>query len=133
MLPLVVVDDVVDALVRAMTAQGISGQVLLLTSPPLMTARDYIGTLSTYMRAQIDARSGSLFRMWAIDAVKEVLKYVVRHPNRRWPSLHDWRCASNRARYDSETTQEVLGWRPIADRETMVRRGIVDAVDWILT
>jgi nucleoside-diphosphate-sugar epimerase/predicted dehydrogenase len=133
MLPLVVVDDVVDALLRAMTAQGVDGQALLLTSPPLMTARDYVGALSTHMRARIDARSSSLIRMWAMDVVKEALKYAVQHPNRHWPSLHDWRCASNSARYDSELTQQVLGWRPIADRETMVHRGIVDAVDWILS
>jgi hypothetical protein len=57
---------------------------------------------------------------------------VVRHPNRRWPSLHDWRCQSHSARYDGRMTEQALGWRPVADRETMVARGIVGAVDWFL-
>jgi hypothetical protein len=63
--------------------------------------------------------------------VKELAKNAVRHPNRRWPSLHDWRCNAQSARYDSRQTQEVLGWRPAADRATLVR-GISDAVAWFL-
>jgi nucleoside-diphosphate-sugar epimerase len=64
--------------------------------------------------------------------IKELAKNAVRHPNRRWPSLHDWRCQSHRARFDSRMTEQALGWRPVSDRETLVKRGVVDAVDWFL-
>lgn len=131
-LPLVLVDDVADALLRAMTVPGIVGETLLLTSPPLMTARDYIDALAAYTRTRIDARPRSAWRNWVADMVKELAKNATRHPNRRWPSLHDWRCRSLRARYDSRLTQQVLSWRPVADRETMVARGIADVVDWYL-
>ena len=132
MLPLVLVDDVADALVRALDVPGIEGQTLLLTSPPLMTAHDYVDALAAYMRTRIEARPRSAWRNWVADMVKELGKNAVRHPNRRWPSLHDWRCYSNSARFDSRMTEQVLGWRPTADRETMVARGIADTVNWFI-
>jgi nucleoside-diphosphate-sugar epimerase len=64
--------------------------------------------------------------------IKEIAKNAVRHPNRRWPSLHDWRCQSHCARYDAGMTEQALGWRPVADRDTMVVRGIADAVKWFM-
>ena len=131
-LPLVLVDDVADALARALDAQGIEGQTLLLTSPPLLTAREYVDAVATYMGAQIDAVRRSALRNWMADMTKELAKNAIRHPNRRWPSLHDWQCQSHLARYDSRMTEQVLGWRPVSDRETMVTRGIRDAVDWFL-
>jgi nucleoside-diphosphate-sugar epimerase/predicted dehydrogenase len=131
-LPLVLVDDVADALVRALDAPGIEGQTLLLTSPPLMTARDYIEAVAKCMGTRIDARPRPAWRYWASDMVKELAKNAVRHPNRRWPSLHDWQCHSNCARFDSRMTEQALGWRPVADRETMAARGIADAVKWYM-
>ena len=131
-LPLVLVDDVADALARALDAPGIVGQTLLLTSDPLMTAREYVEALSQHTGLRIDARRRSPWSYWAAEMLKELAKQAARHPNRRWPSLHDCRCRSHAARYDSRPSQEALGWRPVADRETMVARGIADAVDWFL-
>ncbi len=131
-LPLILVDDVADALVRALDAPGIEGQTLLLTSPPLMNAREYVEAVAGHMATRIDARPRSAWRNWAADMVKELAKIAVRHPNRRWPSLHDWRCLSNCAHFDGRMSEQVLGWRPVADRETMVARGIADAVKWYM-
>jgi nucleoside-diphosphate-sugar epimerase len=131
-LPLVLVDDVAAALALALTATGIDGQTLLLTSTPLLTAREYVAALAACTHSRIDGRTRAAWRNWAADLAKELAKNVARHPNRRWPSLHDWRCRSNRARYDSRATQQVLGWHPVADRETMIARGIADAVTWYL-
>jgi len=131
-LPLVLVDDVADALARALDAPGALGQTLLLTSPPLMSARDYVAALEGYMSARIDARPRAAWRYWAADMTKELAKNAVRHPNRRWPSLHDWRCQAQRAHYDSRMTEQALGWRPVADRATLEARGIADAVKWFL-
>jgi nucleoside-diphosphate-sugar epimerase/predicted dehydrogenase len=131
-LPLVLVDDVADALVRALDAPGIEGQTLLLTSPPLLTAREYVDAVALHMGTRIVARSRAAWRNWAADMIKELAKNAVRHPNRRWPSLHDWQCQSHSARYDGGMTEQALGWRPVADRDTMVARGIADAVDWFL-
>lgn len=129
-LPLVLVDDVADALVKALDAPGIEGQSLLLTSPPMMNAKEYVDAIAVQMGARITARPRSPWRYWLADMVKELVKNAVRHPNRRWPSLHDSRCNAQLARYDGAMTEKVLDWKPVADRQTMLRRGIVAAVDW---
>ena len=131
-LPLVLVDDVADALVRALDAPDLEGQTLLLTSPPLLNAREYVQAVGAQMGTRIDARVRPAWRNWLADMIKELAKNAVRHPNRRWPSLHDWQCQSHAARFDSRMTQQVLGWEPVSDRETMISRGIADAVTWFM-
>ena len=131
-LPLVLVDDVAEALVRTLLVQGIEGQTLLLTSPPLMSAQQYVQTLGQEMATLIDARPRPAWRYFAADLVKELAKNAVRHGNRRWPTLHDWQCQSQKARYNGAMSEQVLGWKPVSDLETLRRRGISDAVDWFL-
>ena len=126
--PLVLVDDVAEALALAHAADGIEGKSLLLTSPPLLTARDYVDELGKAMQTRIDAAPRPAWRNWIAECVKEGAKNAVRHPNRRWPSLHDWQSKSHRSIYDARMTEKALGWTPVHDREAMVRRGIVDAV-----
>jgi nucleoside-diphosphate-sugar epimerase len=128
-LPLVLVDDVADALVKAMTAPGAVGRSFVLTSEPMLTAKEYVAELSARSGAKVKATARSPWRYWAADLVKELAKNLVRHPNRRWPTLHDWRCRTHRAYYDSRETRSVLGWEPVSDRDTMVKRGIHDAVN----
>jgi predicted dehydrogenase/nucleoside-diphosphate-sugar epimerase len=131
-LPLVLVDDVADALVRALEVPGIEGQAFLLTSPPLLTARDYVQALAEHMRTRIDARSHSAWHQWGENLVKELAKHAVRHPNRRWPTLHDERCYSHCARFDASMSEQILDWHPVSDRETMIARGIVEPLQWYL-
>jgi predicted dehydrogenase/nucleoside-diphosphate-sugar epimerase len=127
-LPLVLVDDVAEALALARTADGIEGKALLVSSPPLLTAQDYVGELAKAMGTRIAAAPRPAWRNWVADLVKEGAKNAVRHPNRRWPSLHDWQCRSHRSVYDASATEAALGWTPVRDRDAMVERGIVDAV-----
>jgi nucleoside-diphosphate-sugar epimerase/predicted dehydrogenase len=131
-LPFIVVDDVVDALVRALDAPGIEGQTLLLTSPPLITAREYVEALALHMRTRIQSRQRAAWRYWAADLVKEVAKNLIGHPNRHWPTLHDWQCRSHLSRFDSRDTERVLGWRPVNNRDELIAKGIKNAVEWYL-
>ncbi len=131
-LPLVLVEDVADALVRAMRVPDIEGQAFLLTGPPMMSAREYIRTLAQHMGTRIEAHARPAWRYWLADMIKELAKNAVRHPNRRWPTLHDWRCNAHCARFDATRTEQVLGWRPVADRATLIERGIAAPVEWLL-
>ena len=131
-LPLVLVDDVADALARCLSAPGIDGQTLLVTSPPLLTAREYVAEVGRYMGTEIDARPRSAWRYWLADLVKETAKNLVRHPNRRWPTLHDSKCSSHSARFDGQMTEQALQWHPVAERDTLIRRGVADAVEWFM-
>ncbi len=55
-LPLVLVEDVADALVLALNKAGIAGQTFLLTDEPLLSGRDYVDIVSaesgTKLRAE---------------------------------------------------------------------------------
>ncbi len=128
-LPLVLVDDVADALVKAMDAPDIIGRTLLVTGKPLLSAREYVAEVSARAGVKVEASVRSPWRYWIADLIKETAKNLVRHPNRRRSTLHDWRCRAHRATYDSSDTQRALGWDPVADRETLIMRGIHDAVD----
>jgi predicted dehydrogenase/nucleoside-diphosphate-sugar epimerase len=127
-LPLVLVDDVVDALVKAKDRPGIEGASLLVAGPPLLSAREYVAELVRHGGTATVEESRSAHRFWLADLVKEGAKNLVRHPNRRWPSLHDWRCRSHSSVYDSSETEKALDWHAVADVETLVERGIVDVV-----
>nr|WP_329690918.1 NAD-dependent epimerase/dehydratase family protein [Caldimonas sp.] len=127
-LPLVLVDDVAEALALAMTTPGIEGQTFLLTDEPVLSAREYVAEYSAASRARIDASPTPIWRFFALDVAKEAVKHLIRHPNRRVPSYRDWDCRSHRARYDSSKTRQALGWQPAGSREAIVANGIVAAV-----
>jgi nucleoside-diphosphate-sugar epimerase len=127
-LPLVLVDDVAEALALAVNAPGIEGQTFLLTDEPLLSAREYVAEVSAASTTSISATATPIWRFFVLDVAKEVVKHLVRHPNRRVPSYRDWDCRAHRARYDSAKTRRVLGWAPAGTREAMIKRGIVAAV-----
>jgi predicted dehydrogenase/nucleoside-diphosphate-sugar epimerase len=127
-LPLVLVDDVAEALALAIDAPGIEGQTFLLTDEPLLSAREYVAEVSAASATSISATATPIWRFFLIDVAKEVVKHLVRHPNRRVPSYRDWDCRAHRARYDSAKSRRMLGWAPAGTREAMVTRGIVAAV-----
>lgn len=131
-LPFVLVDDVAEALTKALDRPAIIGKTLLLTSPPLLSARDYVAEVARCMGSTIDARSRSAWRYWLADLVKELAKNAIRHPNRRWPTLHDAQCQTHCAQYDARMTEVDLDWHPVSARDPLVSRGISEAVAWFM-
>jgi nucleoside-diphosphate-sugar epimerase/predicted dehydrogenase len=129
-LPLVLVDDVAEALALALEKPDISGKTMLVTSPPLLTAREYVEEVARAMGSKIDARPRAAWRYWVQDLGKEILKNVIRHPNRRWPTLHDSRCLAHCAQWDGSMTERDLDWHPVSDRSELISRGIDQAVAW---
>lgn len=127
-LPLVLVDDVAEGLALGMDAPGIEGKSFLLTDAPLLTAREYVAEVAAASATRISAPPTPIWRFFVLDVAKEAVKHLIRHRNRRIPSYRDWSCRAHRARYDNSETQRVLGWKPAANREAMVERGIVAAV-----
>lgn len=128
-LPFVLVEDVAAALLIVLDKPGIEGQAFLLTDEPLLNARDYIEAVSTACGTRLRARPTPIWKFYLGDLVKEAVKHLVRHPNRRIPSYRDWNCRSQLARYDSSKTRAALGWQPAGTREALIGRGIVAAVD----
>ena len=127
-LPFVLVEDVADALVLALDAEGIEGQCFLLTDEPLLSAQEYVAAVSATCGTRLRVRPTPIWRFYAEDLLKEAVKHLIRHPNRRMPSYRDWNSRSNRARFDSAKTRERLNWRPAGTREALVARGIAEPV-----
>jgi predicted dehydrogenase/nucleoside-diphosphate-sugar epimerase len=127
-LPLVLVDDVAEGLALGMEVPGIEGRSFLLTDAPLLTAREYVEEVARASATKISAPATPIWRFFALDLAKEAVKHLIRHPNRRAPSYHDWSCRAHRARYDNAETRRVLGWQPAGSRETLIQAGVVAAV-----
>jgi nucleoside-diphosphate-sugar epimerase/predicted dehydrogenase len=127
-LPLVLVDDVAQALLLAHDAPAIEGKTFLLTDEPLLTAREYVQAVSEHLGTRMRATATPIWRFALMDAAKELVKHAIGHPNRKRPSYHDWACRRHVSRYDSRMTRETLGWKPAGTREAMIDKGIVAAV-----
>lgn len=127
-LPLVLVEDVAEALAMALDAPAIEGQTFLLTDQPMLSAQDYVDIVSKELGTKLRAEPTPIWKLYLSDTIKEFAKSAIKHPNSRTSSYRDWDSRSHRARYDSSKTMTVLGWKPVGDREVMIQRGIIDAV-----
>jgi nucleoside-diphosphate-sugar epimerase len=127
-LPFVLVEDVAAALALAREAPGIEGQAFLLTDDPLLSAREYVDAIAAASGTKVRADAVPAWRHYAGDVVKEAIKHLIRHPNRRKSTYRDWASKSHCARYDSAKTREVLGWRPAGTREALIERGVAAPV-----
>jgi len=123
-LPLVLVEDVAAALVAAMEKPGIEGQSFNLSGAPMLTAHEYLDELDRAGGIKVQRHPTAILRFYLLDMVKWVVKVAVRHPERRMPSYRDWESRTGGAVFDCSAAKRVLGWRPVEDREELVRRGI---------
>jgi predicted dehydrogenase/nucleoside-diphosphate-sugar epimerase len=129
-LPLVLVDDVAQALVLAAKKPGIEGKSFLLTDKPLLTAQEYVGLVQKFSGTQIRQVPVSILSYFLEDLLKEAVKNAIRHPNRKVPSYRDWGCRAHVSRYDASATIEQLGWKPAGDKQAVIDQGIKAAVEY---
>ncbi len=123
-LPLVLADDVADALARCLDADGVVGESFNLAAPASVTGREYVSVLAESLGSWIDARPVPPWRFFAGDLGKWAVKCVVRHPDRRLPSYRDWKSRTYRATFDCSKAERVLGWDPTSDREKLLELGV---------
>ncbi|RBI85441.1 oxidoreductase [Rhodosalinus halophilus] len=127
-LPFVLIEDVTDALIRMMDDDIPTGESFNLVGPPLLSGREYFEAIRTELGAALTVRPGNLTAMWAGDAVKHVLKrHVLRRRGLVRPSLKDWKSRAHLSRFDNTHPRRLLGWTPVDERESLIRRGIVEA------
>ncbi len=127
-IPLVLVEDVADALVRCLDKDEAVGEVFNLAADPCLSARQYVADLADSLETWIDARPTAPWRFFVNDVVKYGVKWVVRHPERRVPSYRDWKSRTYRARYDCSKAKNMLGWRPESDPAVILKNGVRAAV-----
>jgi len=90
----------------------------------LLSAQEYLDALDQAGGIRIQRHATPIARFYFQDMLKWVVKVAVRHPERRMPSYRDWESRASRAVFDCTAAQKVLGWRPVADRDTLIRHGI---------
>ena len=121
---LVLVEDVAAGLIAAMETPGIEGRSFNLVGDPMLTAEEYLDALDAAGGIRIRRHATPIARFYLTDMMKWVVKVAVRHPERRMPSYRDWETRTGRAVFDCSAAKTVLGWKPVADRDELVRRGI---------
>ena len=88
--------------------------------------------LSGFLGMRIRSRPKAIVRHYLGDAGKELLKHLIKHPNRRVPSYRDWACRAQAARYDSSASRLALDWKPAGSREALIERGIRPMAEEVL-
>ena len=123
-LPIVLVDDVADAMVAAMTAPDVAGRAFNLVGPPLLTARDYIAELEAYTGMKFEVAPRPIWRVYGNEFSKWLVKVGVRHQPRHRPRLKEWLARGHLSPYDTSGSARLLGWKPTSDRATVIEQGV---------
>lgn len=127
-LPIVLVEDVADAFVRALEAPGAVGQAYNLAGPPCITANDYLDEVERRAGIRLRRVPTPSLRAYTEAMVKWAIKSMGGSDTLR-PSFSDWRGRTFASPFDCTKARRELQWAPTESRDTMVARGIHDPVD----
>jgi predicted dehydrogenase/nucleoside-diphosphate-sugar epimerase len=124
-LPLVWVDDVAEALaLAALDSNGaLSGRAMNLAARVRLCAREVVEELAAHTGRDLHFHPRP---MWLLQA-GEVGKWLVKRVGRRrapLPSLRDLKTRALVPALRCETARELLGWRPVEDREAFLERAV---------
>ncbi len=131
-LPIVLVEDVADAMARAIDIPGIEGESYNLTSQPCITASEYLDEFEHHAGIKIKRVPTPSWRYFAEALGKWAIKSIGRDPNAAFPSYADCQGRSFAATFDASKAEKELGWCPVQDRQTLVKEGIYVPVDEFL-
>lgn len=124
-LPFVLVDDVADGLIKAMTTPDIEGRAFNLVGDPMISARDYFEEISKAYGVKMRVQAVPTWRYFCVDLAKYYAKrFLARRGGLTKPTLRDWQCRAQLSRYDNQIPKNVLAWSPEADRASFIKRGI---------
>jgi len=129
-LPIVLVEDVADAMVKAIDVAGIEGESFNLAADPCITANDYLDELERRARIKLRRVATSAPRLYGEAMAKWAIKRLAGQELR--PAYSDWRGRTFASTFDPSKTKERLGWSPESSREVLIKRGIHDPVDEFL-
>ena len=121
-LPLVWVDDVAEALVRAALHEGddLEGRAWNLCARPPLSAADMVEELRKHTGRKLYFHSRSLWVSQAMEIGKWVVKKVGRRPGAAFPSWRDLKSRSLAPPFRCEVAREILGWTPVEEREAFL-------------
>ncbi|MET0284725.1 MAG: NAD-dependent epimerase/dehydratase family protein [Polyangiales bacterium] len=124
-LPIVLVEDCADAMVRAQDVPGIEGESFNIIGEPVITAQQYLDELERAAGVKFNRVATSSTRYFVEDIGKYVIKAIGRDPQAKVPSFYNSDSRSCAARFDSSRARRRLNWEPTSDREKVIHEGIV--------
>jgi predicted dehydrogenase/nucleoside-diphosphate-sugar epimerase len=118
-LPLVYVEDVVDGLIQAMTAETAPGKIIHLVDDAVIRQNDYL-KWSGPANPNTPVIRTPVWILWSLGAMCDVMSRLMK----RDLPLSRYRIKSLRplSPIDGRTAREVLGWRPAVGAEEGLRR-----------
>jgi len=123
-LPIVLVDDVADAMVKAIAVPNIEGESYNLTSTPCITANEYLNEFEQKASLKLRRVAVSPQKDYVEALLKWTIKSIGRDPNAAFPSYADCEGRGFAAIFDASKAEKQLNWSPITDRETLIYEGI---------
>ncbi len=122
-LPFVLVEDVADAVWQACRAAGVVGRCYNLVGDVRLSAREYVAELAKAQERPLRFHPKIPTELWLEDMVKWLVKRATGRMVAR-PARHDILSRGLNARFDCDDVKRALDWRPVADRDRFIERGI---------
>lgn len=122
-LPFVLVGDVADAIVAAISAEIPAGSCYNLVGDVRLSAREFIAELAEATGRPLRFHPSHPLLLWSVEVVKWAIKRLG-GKSAPWPSRRDLLSRGLVAQFDCSDAKRDLGWRPVADRDTFVREAI---------
>lgn len=122
-LPLVLVEDVADAIEKAVDAPSLDGRCFNLVGDVRLTAREYVAELARATGRPLAFHGQSTTKLYLIETMKWMIKQAAGKGGPR-TTLYDLRSRGLASRFDCRASREALGWRPEQDREKFLERAI---------
>jgi nucleoside-diphosphate-sugar epimerase len=123
-LPFVLVEDVANALLLAKSAPGIEGRTFNLVGDVRVSAAEYIDLLRQRTLRNFRMRSKPLFQEQLFQSVFWLSKALFRRRDNERISFHELKSAPKKTWLDCSAAKNLLGWRPVMDRDEFVRKAI---------
>jgi nucleoside-diphosphate-sugar epimerase len=123
-LPLVLVEDVAQALLLAKDAAGIEGRAFNLVGDVRLSLVDYIEAARERTLRNFRTRPTSLAAIQGFQILIWLAKAIMRPKDNSWPSYYELKNAAKKSQIDCSAAKVMLGWQPVADREAFLQRAM---------
>jgi nucleoside-diphosphate-sugar epimerase len=125
-LPVVDVDDVAEALALLAAHEGhdLDGKALNLCTRTPLSAREIVAEMRRATGRDLHFHPRPLWLSQGMEIGKWVVKKIGRRPGATFPSYRDLKTRACVPPFSSRTAREVLGWRPVEDREAFLDRTV---------
>jgi nucleoside-diphosphate-sugar epimerase len=122
-LPFVLVEDVADAILRALKVSNVVGHCYNLVGDVRLSAREYLLELAQTLERPLQYHPQSVYKLFAVELTKHFVKRLIGHRDPR-PTLYDLRSRGLVASIDCADTVRDLGWHPVASRGEFLRAAL---------